>query len=189
VARPSSSQQPPEQGVVGGKVTTVHGVRGWLKIHSFTIPEGNIFDYQPWWIEMPDGWTTVEIDSFQPVAKGFIAHIKGLDDRDEARKYCQREIYVSTEAFPPAEEGEYYWHQLEGLQVVSVFDGNERVLGTLSGFLETGANDVMQVSPSADSIDDVERLLPYIDQVIVEVDLASGVIRVDWDPEFETSKD
>ena len=188
MARPSSSRQPFEKAVVGGKITTVHGVRGWLKVHSFTTPEDNIFDYQPWWIKLPDGWTTVTVDSVQPVAKGFIAHIQGLDDREEARQYCQREIYVSTEAFPPAAEGEYYWHQLEGLQVVSVFEGGEQVLGTLSGFLETGANDVMQVRPSVDSVDDLERLIPYIDQVIADVDLASGVIRVDWDPEFEKSK-
>lgn len=189
MAKPASSQQPPDNGVVGGKVTTVHGVRGWLKIHSFTAPEDNIFDYQPWWIKLPDGWVEVEVDSFQSVAKGFIAHIQGLDDRDEARKYCQRDIYVSTAAFAPAGEDEFYWHELEGLDVFSVFNGEEKKLGTVDGFLETGANDVMVVKPSTDSIDKVERLLPYIEQVVVAVDLDSGVIRVDWDPEFEKSKD
>jgi 16S rRNA processing protein RimM len=182
VAKPQSPQQVPEKRVVAGKVTTVHGVRGWLKIHSYTAPEANIFDYQPWWMKFPEGWRRVEIDQFQQVSKGFIAHIKGLDDRDEARSYCQREIEVPTASFPSAAEDEFYWHELEGLRVINL---EGLFLGTVSGLMETGANDVLIVKPASGSVDQIERLIPYIDQVIDSVSVAVGEIRVDWDPEFE----
>lgn len=180
----AGASTPPEDRVVVGKITTVHGVRGWVKIHSFTEPEGNIFDYRPWWMKLPTGWTKLEVDDFKPLNKGFIAHIRGLDDRDEARGYCQREILVAAAAMPEPGEGEFYWHQLLGLRVESRHGGCPVDLGVLSGFLETGANDVMVVKDG-----NRERLIPWIDDVVLEVDQASGAILVDWDPDFEASGD
>jgi len=179
----------PQNLVVAGKISTVHGVKGWLKIHSFTDPESNLFDYQPWWIKAASGWQRLEVDQFRTVTKGFIAHFRGLDDREDARLYCQREIYVSAEVFPPAEEGAVYWHQLQGLRVVSTFAGGEQLLGEVEGLLETGANDVLVVRPVAGSVDHRERLIPYIDQCVLEVDLDARRMIVDWDPGFETRND
>ena len=187
--RAAGAKLPPENLVVAGKITTVHGVKGWVKIHSYTAPEENIFDYQPWWVQFPEGWRCIEIDDCRSVAKGFIAHIRGLDDREEARLYCQREIQVSTDQFPPVADGELYWHQLQGLTVLSRFEGKEFNLGKVDGLLETGANDVMVVKPTAESVDDTERLVPYVDQFVVDVLLEQGIVVVDWDPEFEVRKD
>ena len=186
---PGRSPANAEELVVAGKFTTVHGVKGWLKVHSYTVPEENIFTYQPWWMQFPDGWKQLEVDHYQSINKGFIAHLKGLDDRDEARTYCQRDILVPADAFPPPGEGEIYWHQLQGLKVVTVYEGRDLFLGTVSGMLETGANDVIVVQPQADSHDAIERLIPYVDPFVVEVDLEAGVLTVDWDPEFETRAD
>ena len=183
VTRPAGSAEvPPPELVVAGKVTTVHGVKGWVKIHSFTEPESNLFDYQPWWMKLPDGWKKIEVDQYRAVTRGFIAHIAGLDDRDEARLYCQREIRVSPDAFPPAGEGETYWHDLLGLEVVTRIDEAFSLLGTVADFMET----VMVVRPSPASIDRQERLLPYTGDCVLDVDLAAGRILVDWDPAFES---
>lgn len=167
----------------------VHGVKGWVKIHSYTSPEDNLFSYQPWWMQFPDGWKQVEIDESRSVAKGYIAHIRDIDDRDQARLYCQREIQVSSDLFPPADEGEFYWRQLQGLKVLSRFEGKEYNLGVVDSLLETGANDVLVVKAAADSVDKVERLIPYVDQFILDVQLEQGVLIVEWDPEFETRND
>ena len=179
----------PENLIVAGKITTVHGVKGWVKIHSYSAPEENLFAYQPWWMCFPDGWRQLQVDDFRPVAKGFIAHIRGLDDRDEARQYCQREIQVSTDLFPPVGDDEVYWHQLLGMAVVSHFGGQEYHLGIVDGLLETGANDVIVVKPTAASIDRTERLLPYVDDFIVTVDMDARVLIVTWDPQFEHRQD
>jgi len=175
--------QAPDDLVTVGKITTVHGVRGWVKIHSFTEPESNIMGYRPWWITMPDGLTRLEVDDFRPATRGFMAHLVGVDDRDQARLYCQREIQVSRSVFPPAEEGEYYWHQLAGMKVISVYNGTQVDLGVVSDFMETGANDVMVVTGTSDRR---ERLIPYVDDFVVDIDMDAGVIRVDWDPDFES---
>ena len=173
----------PDDLVTVGRITTVHGIRGWVKIHSFTEPESNITNYRPWWMAMPDGLVRLDVDEFRPATKGFLAHLAGVDDRDSARLYCQRDIQVSRALFPEAEEGEYYWHQLEGMKVVTVYGGGETLLGTVSEFMETGANDVMVVTSSTDKR---ERLIPFVDEFIVEIDSAAGLIRVDWDPDFDT---
>jgi 16S rRNA processing protein RimM len=86
---------------------------------------------------------------------------------------------------PQLSQGEFYWYQLEGLKVLSARGSQQVLLGEVSHLLETGANDVLVVQPCAGSIDDRERMLPWVDDnVILGVDLAAGEIRVDWDPTF-----
>ena len=81
--------------------------------------------------------------------------------------------------------GEYYWHQLLGLKVITAFAGAELLLGSIADMMETGANDVMVVRPFDGCVDDRERLIPYIPELyVLGVDLDAGEIRVDWDPEF-----
>ncbi len=168
-----------------GRITTVHGVKGWVKIHSDTAPKENILQYQPWWLKTRHGVKAVEIDEGQVHGQGLIAHIKGVDDRDLAREYCQVDIAIERAQFPDLETGEFYWHQLEGLSVTSEYEGQTYKLGSVTRLMETGANDVLVVKGQADSIDQKERLIPYLpDQVIRSVDLESREMTVEWDPEF-----
>lgn len=167
--------------VTVGRITTVHGVRGWVKVHSFTEPEDNIVSYRHWWLKMPEGWLQLEIDQHRGSAKGLLVHLKGVDDRDVARLYCQRDIVVEKAEMPELAAGEYYWHQLEGLSVVTT-EGVR--LGRVDKLMETGANDVLVVVGDADSLDRQERLIPYVEQFVLDVDLNARQIEVDWDPEF-----
>lgn len=170
--------------VVAGRIVSIHGVKGWVKVMSFTEPRENLFEYGPWWLKTPRGWREIKFDQFKGQGKGLIAHIVGLDDRDEARNYCQQDIAVDKGRFPGLEEEEFYWYQLEGLTAVTVFDGERKVLGVVKQLLETGANDVLMVKGNAQSLDRKERLIPYTDQFVLKVDLDAGEIEVDWDPEF-----
>lgn len=91
------------------------------------------------------------------------------------------DIAVSRAELPSLEQGEYYWHQLEGLTVAS----RGAILGEVDHLLETGANDVLVVKPCEGSIDARERLIPWVrGHYVLSVDLDRGVIEVDWDPEF-----
>ena len=86
---------------------------------------------------------------------------------------------------PALDEGEYYWDQLQGLAVYTQFNGERQRLGVVSKLFETGANDVLVVLGDAQSIDQRERLVPYVPgQFVLSVDLQAGEILVDWDPEF-----
>lgn len=173
---------------VVGKLTAVYGIKGWVKVHSYTEPMENIFNYLPWFLTGADGKSTgtqVVIDDHRVHGKGLVAHIKGIDDRDAAACLCQRLIAVDMGVLPTLPAGEYYWQELTGLQVMSRSDGEEPVLlGKVSGLMETGANDVLVVAPCEGSIDQRERLLPYVDAYVLEVDLGAGTMLVDWDPEF-----
>lgn len=167
--------------VVVGRITAVHGVKGWVKIHSFTEPGGNIFDYQPWWLKIADHWQKLKVTEQRSTAKGLMVHLAEIDDRDQARAYCQRDICVAKAQLPVLANGQYYWHQLEGMLVVT----SQGVrLGIVDSLMETGANDVLVVKGDDRSLDQEERLIPYIDQFVLNVDLGVGKIEVDWDPAF-----
>lgn len=168
--------------IVMGKIGAVHGVRGEVKIHSFTDPAENLFDYSVWHLRR-DGEAVrqVELASARSQGKGFVARIAGLDDREIARTWTGYEICVPRSELPELEEGEYYWHQLVGLEVVNQ---QQQLLGKVNHLLETGANDVLVVRPCAGSLDDRERLLPYTDECVLHIDLDKGRIGVEWDADF-----
>ncbi|WP_024299969.1 ribosome maturation factor RimM [Methylomicrobium lacus] len=159
-----------------GKISGVFGIKGWVKIFSYTSPKENILNYSPWLLIKKGETKTVEIVSGHLQGGGIVAQIKGVDDRSQAEALVGWEIFIRREQLPATSEGEYYWSDLIGLEVVTT-DGV--VLGVVDNLLETGANDVLIVKGER------ERAVPFIKgQVIVKVDREGGCIVVDWDPEF-----
>ncbi|AMR68082.1 ribosome maturation factor RimM [Aquipseudomonas alcaligenes] len=167
--------------IVLGKITSVHGVRGEVKIYSFTDPIDNLLGYPAWTLKRDGEVKQVELVSGRLQGKILVAKLKGLDDREVARTFAGFDICVPRALLPDLDDGEYYWHQLEGLKVI---DLQGQLLGRLDHLLETGSNDVMVVKPCPGSLDDRERLLPYTEQCVQKVDLAAGEMRVDWDSDF-----
>lgn len=167
--------------IVLGKIFSVHGVRGEVKVYSFTEPLDNVLDYPRWTLTRDGEVKQVEVASGRVQGKFLVVKLKGVDDRDVARTYAGFEIRVPESELPELEEDEFYWHQLEGLSVINQ-DG--QLLGKVDHLLETGANDVMVVKPCTGSLDDRERLLPYTEQCVQAIDLDAGEMRVDWDADF-----
>lgn len=168
-----------------GRITGVHGIKGWLKVNSQTEPAENLFHYSPWFIKTKHGVKSVEIEDWRPHGKGFVAKLVGVDTRDQAESLAPVDIAIEKQALDTLEDGEYYWYQLEGLRVISHFDGQRYDFGTVKKLLSTGANDVLVVVGDDTSMDQTERLIPYVpDQYITSIDINEGVISVDWDPEF-----
>jgi 16S rRNA processing protein RimM len=162
-----------------GRIGAPHGVKGWVRLHSLTQPRENILQYRRF--VLPSG-TVLEMDQAQPHGKSLIAHVVGYDSPEAARELTGLELSVGQDTLPALEDGEYYWHQLIGMRVST---SQEVVLGEVSELIETGANDVLVVRPTEDSIDDRERLLPYLpDRVVTHVDLQAGAMQVDWDPDW-----
>lgn len=168
-----------------GRITSVFGIKGWVKIHSQTEPPENIFNYQPWYLKTQHGVKSVELSEWRPHGKGFVAQILGVDDRNAAELLCPVTIAVEKDLLATLDDGEFYWHQLEGLRVISEFSDKTHDFGTVKKLLPTGANDVLVVIGDEQSIDQKERLIPYVpEQFITDINIAEGVIRVEWDPEF-----
>lgn len=170
------------QETVIGRITSVFGVKGWLKVYSYTDPVDGILDYSEWTVVRDGKRTPVRLEEGRRHGPGIVVSLRGVADRDQARLLCGADVVVPVDALPPLPEGEYYWFQLEGLRVETV-DGED--LGIVRHLMETGSNDVLVVSASTTSIDQRERLIPYLpDQVVKSVNLSAGLLTVDWDPEF-----
>lgn len=170
--------------LVIGRISGVFGVRGWVKIMSFTEQPSNIFDYQPWLVESEGSLASIQVDEWKSHGDGLVARFNGIDDRDVARSWCLKDISVKTALLPDLNESDFYWHQLEGLVVYNHYGNNEQRLGVVTTMLETGANDVIVVTGDAESIDRQERLIPYSEQYVIKIDLGLQRIDVTWDPDF-----
>jgi 16S rRNA processing protein RimM len=158
-----------------GRVTGAFGVRGWIKVQPFTATPNSLLAYREWWIGSGGNWQPRKVEEAKVQGDAVAARFAGCTDRDEAARYGGREVAVPRESFPAAEKDEYYWADLIGLSVVNA--QGER-LGTVSGLFETGANDVLVVEG------DRERLIPFIEEVVLDVDLAGRTMRVDWGADF-----
>lgn len=151
-------------------------MNGWVKVFSHTEPRANILGYRPWLIDSDGSLREVEVVDGRAHGKGVVARLAGVDDRDAAAPLIGATIAIRRAQLAELEPGEYYYADLEGLEVVTV-EGVS--LGQVDHLFETGANPVMVVRGER------ERLLPFVhDTVVREVDLAARRIRVDWDPEF-----
>ncbi len=165
----------PNRLVTLGRISGLHGVQGWLKVFSDTRPRENILTYSPWYLQRSRGWEKWTPETGRRQGKLVLVKLRGCNDRETARELMGADVAVRRSQLPVT-AGEFYWADLEGLRVVTTQDMD---LGRVSHLFETGANDVLVVRGER------ERLLPWIwEQVIQEVDLEQGWIRVDWDPEF-----
>jgi 16S rRNA processing protein RimM len=159
--------------VVLGRISGVFGVKGWVRVFSHTDPREAILEYQSWLLKIGDNWQPVTVEDGKPHGKSVIAKLADVGDRDAAAELVDVIIGVSREELPELQAGEFYWVDLEGLQVVHR-DG--RSLGRVAYVMATGANDVLVVNG------DREYLIPFVkDEVILDVDLVKGVINVDWE--------
>jgi len=169
-------QQPTDPYVTVGRISGVFGLRGWVKVFSDTDPRDHIVQFDPWYVRIGGQWREMRVADGHAQGKGVVALLAGIDDRDAASALVGADIAVRRDQLPVLAQGEYYWSDLIGLKVETV-DGV--ALGTVDRLMETGANDVLVVKGER------ERLIPYLPgQVITEVDLENGLLRVDWDPEF-----
>lgn len=163
------------QKVLIGRISGLLGVRGWVRLWSWTRPRENLFEYAPWLICMDDGWREFRVLEWRPHGKGLVARLQGIEDRDQAARLLQRDIMVPREQLPALEEG-WYWVDLVGLEVVTA---EGEILGRVTSLMETGANDVLVVAGER------QRLIPFTPgHAVREVDMQAGRIVVDWDPDF-----
>ncbi len=162
--------------IVVGRIAGLYGVRGWVKVYSWTSPREAILGYSPWQVKLGGEWRKMPVKAGRKQGKGVVARLEGYGDRNAAAGLLGADIAVSRFQLPETAAGEYYWADLVGLKVVTR-DGVE--LGEVKTLIETGANDVLVVRGER------ERLIPCLfGDVVVAVDLEHQWMQVDWDPEF-----
>ena len=159
--------------IIVGRITGPYGVKGWLRVVSYTERPDRLIDYAPWYLKHGNAWLPTEVAEVKHHTRGLLVRLPGSEDRDKAAELSGLDIGIYRSQLPA---GEYYWDDLIGLSVVTL-DGLP--FGTVDHLIGTGANDVLVVRGER------ERLIPFIQgSVIAHVDLDGGVIRVDWDPDF-----
>lgn len=161
--------------IILGRFGAAYGVRGWLHLISFTHPIDNILEHKEWQVKHGNNWVTLHLEKGQIHGKGLVVKIKEINDRELAREYTNDTIAIFRENLPSLSDNEYYWEDLIGTSVITE---KGIKLGTVKSLMATGANDVIVVSG------DKEILIPYINSVIVTIDLEKKEIIVNWDLEF-----
>lgn len=166
-----------------GRVSGLFGVRGWVKIYSYTRPPEEIFRYGRWQLKAPAAaeWE-VEVVEGRTQSRGLVAQLRRVDgavieDREDAAALVGASIAVKRSALEAPPPGSYYWADLIGLRVQSL---SGAPLGQVKSLVENGAQDVLVLEDG-----EVERLIPFVREAIVQsVDLEAGVIVVAWEPDY-----
>ncbi|MFC0214312.1 ribosome maturation factor RimM [Paenibacillus chartarius] len=156
-----------------GKIVNTHGIRGELKIWPQTdFAEERFEKGSELVIETPNGTCVpVSVETSRIHKNMVLVKFKQFDNINECEKYKGSLLKVEEKYLGELNEGEYYYHEIIGCKVVTE-EGQE--LGTITEILTPGANDVWVVKPPKGK----EVLLPVIDDVVLEVDVASKLVRV-----------
>ncbi len=154
-----------------GQIGAAHGVRGEVRLHSFTSDPSAIAGYGP--LETEDG-RVFEIETLRPAKDHFVARLSGIRDRDAASALANTKLYVPRERLPQTEEADEFYHaDLVGL---AVMDRAGKKLGTVIAIQNFGAGDLIEVRPDAGGN---TELVPFDVTNVPAVDVASGKIVVD----------
>jgi len=159
-----------------GRISGVFGVKGWVKVFSYTDPKQQVLQYPVWHLQIGNAQQARQVVTGKVHGKGLIVQLADCEDRDVAFGMVGATISISRNKLPPLPDNQYYWTDLIGLQVANL---EGVVFGRIDAMMDTGANDVIIVKG------DRERLIPFVlDQVVQSIDLAKEKMIVDWDAEF-----
>ena len=167
-------------------IVGVYGIRGWVKVRISLEDPASLTSLSPTQLTDSRGMRarSVDITTVRSQGKGFIAKFAGVDDRNAAELLRGHSVEIPETSLPGLDDGEFYWRDLVGCRVELSADDENLSLGRVDRLIETGANDVLVVRPTEESIDERERLIPWlVDDVIVEVDIESQRISVKWHPD------
>lgn len=160
-----------------GEIRGAFGIKGWVKIYSYTEPRENVLSYSPWELEHRGKRWQIAVLAGRRQGRAVVAALDGITTPEQAKALRGAKISIDRAQLPQPAEGEFYWIDLIGLKVI---DLSGRQLGQVVDLMETGANDVLIVRSEGREV-----LIPWLrDQVIRELDLEAGTILVDWDPDY-----
>jgi 16S rRNA processing protein RimM len=164
--------------VVLGRLADPYGIRGWLRLHPFGDDPLAWAEMPVWWIGREGGpWREVGLKGLKAHGDGIVVLLDEVPDRTAAEALKGALVGAPREMLPPPADDEFYWGDLLGLVVVNEAD---ETLGTVAGLIETGANDVLRVVAE----DGTERLLPFVEAVVLAVEKEAGRIRVAWSSDW-----
>ncbi len=185
----------PDDAIELGRIQDAWGIKGWVRILPHSADTEALLTASHWFLQPPEarfargfaafaGCVGVEVAEVKGHTDGLVAQIEGVDNRNAAEGLKGVRIYLPRSAFPATPEGEYYWVDLIGLEVVN----REGVhLGVVRDLMPTGPNSVL-VLEYPETVEGepqvAERMIPFVDAYVDEVDRAARRITVDWQPDY-----
>lgn len=163
--------------VIIGSFGTVYGVKGWIKVISFTDPADNITQYEHWYLKLKDRWEPIPIENIKYQHNHLIVKIVDYDNPEEARFFTNKLIGIKRKELPTLVSQEFYWHDLMGLEVKNI---QGEALGVVVEILSTGSNDVFVVQDQEGK----RHLIPYTEEAVKSIELDRQLMIVDWNSEF-----
>lgn len=173
----------PEDAVEVGRILGAYGVKGWIKVQPFSFDASALFASETWWLHLlrpgQAPRQALKVLALRNQGEDLVAQIEGVDDRSGAELLRGGVLSVPRAAFPKTPDGEYYWVDLVGLQVRNTAGED---LGQVIGLIDTGPHCVFRIAPPgvAAPSSKQERLIPFVDAYVREVDMAARLIRVEW---------
>ena len=162
-----------------GKLGKPHGVKGFLYIHYYGEDPNKLYDYEG--LLLDDG-TLVKVDKLLLQKDRVILKFLETNSRNDAEKLRDKEIFIKEDSLPVLENNQAYYFELEGLNVKNLDNVD---LGRVKEILETNANDVLVIEPTKSSVDEKERLVPYVkDNVVKEINKIDKTILIDWSEDY-----
>jgi 16S rRNA processing protein RimM len=159
-----------------GRLGAAHGVRGWLRVQSFTDPPQRLFEWPLWQLKSGSGVTReAKLLEVRPQGNGWIARLEGVEERDAASRLTGQMILVEHEALPPTEGREHYRDDLVGFEVRNL---EGALLGAVDHYIDTPGNTVMVIQGER------ERLVPVTREHLRSVDKDARSLVVDWPEDF-----
>jgi 16S rRNA processing protein RimM len=147
-----------------------HGIRGEVKLKSFTADPMAVKDYGP--LESEDGSTRFTIETVRSAKGHLVARFRGVDDRNAAERLTNIKLFVSRDRLPPADDDEFYHADLIGLAAVTAAGA---AVGTVVAIHDFGAGDILELRPPAGG---ATIMLPFTDAFVPDIDIAAGRIVV-----------
>jgi 16S rRNA processing protein RimM len=158
------------------------GLKGEFFLNSFCNPAENILNYSNIIIEA-NKLANFNIEYIKKVNSKFISKVINIDNVDDIKKFTNLKLYISKEELPKLEVGQVYWHDLIDLNVID-FDSGD-ILGQVQDLNNFGSNDCLEIIPTKDSVDNIKRLIPFVENKIIKsIEKEKSIIYVNWPKDF-----
>ena len=160
--------------VVLGRVGAPFGVQGWVKVNSYTAPPEGLANFSSWELVRAGQAERRAVLGWKRAGRAVAVRLEGVVSREAAQALTGCDVCVDRSELPTTAPGEFYWHDLMGLEAVTP-DGTP--LGRIDGVLDLPAHPVLVLRG------DRERLVPLVPERLVAVDAGAGRVTLDWHPD------
>ena len=143
--------------IIIGKIVATHGIKGWVVIQSYSYPTHNIINYDTF-LNIKNRKEFIEIINLKIMPKKTIIQMKNYDDINSSESLIGQNIFIEASDIPALKKGEYYWKDIEGLEV---YTSKNSYIGTVDFIFNNGANDILAVKHNKEII-----YIPYINDHI-----------------------